>query len=124
MSQSGSLNFGVIGNGRVAALLDERGRIVWWCFPRFDADPVFCSLLAKGEEKGFCDVLLIDDVTKSEARYVRNTPIIETIISNSRGNSVRVTDFVPRFTRFERVFHPPQIIRRIEPVSGLPRVKI
>ena len=97
MSQSGSLNFGVIGNGRVAALLDERGRIVWWCFPRFDADPVFCSLLAKGEEKGFCDVLLIDDVTKSEARYVRNTPIIETIISDSAGQFSPRHGFRPPF---------------------------
>jgi hypothetical protein len=30
------LDFAVIGNGRIAALLDRSARIVWWCFPRFD----------------------------------------------------------------------------------------
>jgi GH15 family glucan-1,4-alpha-glucosidase len=37
---------------------------------------------------------------------------------------VQITDFTPRFKRFERVFNPPQIFRRIEPVAGLPRIKI
>src|SRR5215472_2029309 len=36
-----SLNLGVIGNCRTAALLDTRGRLVWWCFPRLDGDPIF-----------------------------------------------------------------------------------
>ena len=33
-------------------------RLVWWCFPRLDSDPVFCRLLAGDEEKGFFDVVL------------------------------------------------------------------
>ena len=40
------------------------------------------------------------------------------------GNAVMITDFTPRFRRFERVFNPPQIFRRIEPLAGLPRIKI
>src|SRR5947209_4178463 len=48
-----SLDLAPIGNGRIAALVDTAGRIVWWCFPRFDGDPVFCALLANGAEKGF-----------------------------------------------------------------------
>jgi len=36
----------------------------------------------------------------------------------------RVTDFAPRFDRYERTFRPPQIIRRIEPLLGLPRIAI
>ena len=27
-----SLNVAAIGNGRVAALLDDGGRLIWWCF--------------------------------------------------------------------------------------------
>ena len=50
------LDLAVIGNGRIAALVDRNGRLVWWCFPRFDSDPVFCRLIAGDEEKGFCDV--------------------------------------------------------------------
>jgi len=40
-----NLNLGMIGNGQISSLLDERGRHVWTCFPRFDGDPVFCGLL-------------------------------------------------------------------------------
>ena len=37
---------------------------------------------------------------------------------------VRVTDFAPRFEHYERTFRPPQLIRRIEPIAGLPRIAI
>ena len=54
-----------------------------------------------------------------EAAYLRNTAIVETTIRDANGNAFRITDFTPRFKRFERVFNPPQIFRRIEPVHGL-----
>jgi GH15 family glucan-1,4-alpha-glucosidase len=117
------LDVAPIGNGRIAALINTTGRIVWWCFPRLDSDPVFSRLLAGDEEKGFCDVVL-QGQTASRAQYVRNTAIIETVLEDSGGNAVRITDFAPRFLRFERAFHPAQIIRRIEPLRGLPRVTI
>lgn len=123
MPKVNSLELAAIGNGRVAALLDTRARIVWWCFPRFDADPVFCALLSGGEEKGFCEIRL-EAATRVASAYVRNTAIVETTMADENGNAIRITDFVPSFTRFERQFHPPQIVRRIEPVSGLPRVRI
>ena len=55
-----NLDLGLIGNCRVAALVDRNARIVWWCFPRFDGDPIFSRLLAGDEEKGFCDVVMAD----------------------------------------------------------------
>jgi len=39
------LRAGVVGNSRIGALVDERGAVSWMCVPRFDGDPVFCSLL-------------------------------------------------------------------------------
>jgi len=117
------LDLALIGNCRVAAFVDRRARIVWWCFPRFDGDPVFSRLLAGDEEKGFCDVVMADMVY-CDAQYQRNTAIVETIMTDARGAQVRITDFAPRFERFERMFHPPQIIRRIEPIGGLPRIAI
>ena len=39
------LELGVIGNCQVAALVDERGSIVWSCLPRFDAEPAFSRLV-------------------------------------------------------------------------------
>jgi GH15 family glucan-1,4-alpha-glucosidase len=118
-----TLDLGVIGNCRTAALLDAHGRIVWWCFPRFDSDPVFSRLLAGNEEKGFCDVSL-EGAVAHEAAYIRNTAIVRTTVRDGAGNAVVITDFTPRFRRFERVFNPPQIFRRIEPAAGLPRITI
>jgi len=123
LSPADKLELAPIGNGRVAALVDSGGRIVWWCFPRLDSDPVFSSLLAGGEEKGFCDVL-INGKPKSQSSYVRNTAIVETILEDGHGNAVKISDFAPRFMRFERAFHPAQIMRRIEPLRGLPRIAI
>ena len=122
-STASDLDLAPIGNGRIAALVNTAGRIVWWCFPRLDSDPVFSRLLAGDEEKGFCDVVL-QGQTAARAQYVRNTAIVETVLEDSGGNAVRITDFAPRFLRFERAFHPAQIIRRIEPLRGLPRVTI
>ena len=74
---AGVLDFAVFGNCRTAALADANGRIVWWCFPRFDGDPVFSRLVAGDEEKGFCDVVL-DNAVSSECAYVRNPAVLRT----------------------------------------------
>ena len=117
------LDLALIGNCRVAALVDRHARIVWWCFPRFDSDPAFSRLLAGDEEKGFCAVALAD-LVDSDAKYLRNTAVVETVLTDAHGAQVRVTDFAPRFDRYKRTFRPPQIIRRIEPLHGLPRIAI
>jgi len=78
---------------------------------------VFSRLIAGDEEKGFCDVVLHGQTT-AHAQYVRNTAIVETVLEDASGNAVRITDFAPRFLRFDRAFHPAQIVRRIEPLRG------
>jgi len=117
------LDLALIGNSCVAAFVDKDARILWWCFPRFDSDPVFSRLLTGDQEKGFCDVVL-HERTSAESRYLRNTPIVETIMTSADGASLRITDFAPRFDRFERPFRPPQIVRRLEPLHGIPRIAI
>lgn len=114
-------DLGVIGNGRIAALVNDHAQVLWWCFPKFDGDPVFSRLLAGTEEKGFSDVVL-NGQCSSSAGYERNTAIIETVLADGAGNAVRVLDFAPRYMRFERLYHPAKLIRRIEPISGLPRI--
>jgi GH15 family glucan-1,4-alpha-glucosidase len=118
-----NLDLALIGNSCAAALVDGAGRIVWWCFPHFDSDPVFSRLLAGDEEKGFCDISL-KGLVETQSYYLRNTAIVETILTDADGARLRVTDFAPSFDRFEREYRPPQIIRRIEPVAGMPRIVI
>jgi len=118
-----NLDLAVIGNCRTAALVNSEARILWWCFPRFDGDPVFCRLIAGEEEKGFSDIQL-NGLVSSSAAYLRNSPVLQTILTDERGAQVRVTDFAPRFKNYERVSKPPQLIRIIEPLSGMPQIRI
>ncbi len=117
------LDLGLIGNGRVAALVNPLGRIVWWCYPRFDSNPVFSRLVAGDEEKGFTDVAL-DGQVRTESAYERNSAVIRTELHDDKGNAVRITDFAPRFKLYGRNFRPAQIMRIIEPIAGLPRITI
>ena len=123
MSTPQSLDLAVIGNCRTAALVDRKARIVWWCFPRFDSDPLFCRLIAGDEEKGFFDVVL-EGFSHSQSHYERNTATVVTLLTAKDGSTVRITDFAPRFRNFDRILRPPQLMRRIEPVSGMPRITI
>jgi GH15 family glucan-1,4-alpha-glucosidase len=120
---TGPVDLAVVGNGRVAALLNNKAQLVWWCFPRFDGDPVFSRLLTGDEEKGFCDVLL-DRQAQAASRYERNTAIVITILTAEDGAQVKITDFAPRLRNFDRLLRPPQLMRIIEPLAGLPRIAI
>jgi GH15 family glucan-1,4-alpha-glucosidase len=117
------LDLAMIGNGRTAALVNPCARIVWWCFPRYDSDPVFCRLLAGDEEKGFTDVVL-DGLVETTSDYIRNTAIVATTLRDREGSAVRITDFAPRFEQFGRTYRPPELVRIIEPIAGLPRITI
>ena len=100
-----------------------RARALYCGFPRFDSDPVFCRLVSGQEEKGFTDVVLAGQVD-TQSSYLRNTPIVTTVLTDDKGGSIRVTDFAPRFRNFDRTYRPPQLVRIIEPLSGLPRITI
>jgi GH15 family glucan-1,4-alpha-glucosidase len=118
------LDLGVIGNGTVASLVDNSGRHQWFCFPRFDGDPLFNALLNGTDPAGgFADVVINGGEVRGQA-YQRNTPILETLITDVNGGSARITDFAPRFIRFGRFFCPPMLIRRIEPLSGRCSIKV
>ncbi len=119
-----SLNLAVIGNSSVAALIDRAGRIVWHCLPRPDGDPVFSSLLAGDDaERGFCEVAL-EGLARTEQAYLGNTAALATTLEDDRGNAIRIVDFAPRFRQHGRVYRPMTLIRRIEPIRGLPLVRI
>jgi GH15 family glucan-1,4-alpha-glucosidase len=127
---SASLDLGVIGNCSIAALIDRRARIVWGCFPRFDRDPVFCSLIDNqaddGDaelEKGFFAIELVG-MTRCEQGYLDNTAILSSVLSDDQGNAIEILDFAPRFVRYERFFRPPQLVRRVRRVSGRPRIRV
>ncbi len=117
-----TLDLAVIGNSVVSALIDKNGRHVWHCHPRLDADPIFCALL-DDENGGFMDVE-IEDFAASSQRYIDNTAILETTLTDSKGGKLRIIDFAPRFKQYGRMFRPAMIVRRIEPDVGRCRIRI
>ncbi|MBB4867018.1 GH15 family glucan-1,4-alpha-glucosidase [Pseudomonas nitritireducens] len=119
----GALELGLIGNCRVAALVDPQARLVWWCYPNFDSDPVFSRLLAGDDEKGFADVVLENQVSSS-SDYQRNTAIITTVLRDDKGAAVRITDFAPRFLQHGHLYRPAQLCRLIEPIAGVPKITL
>lgn len=119
-----SLNLGVIGNGMVNALVDGHGRIVWHCVPAFDGDPVFCSLLSPTlGDAGFFDVAL-EDEAHCEQHYERNSAVLVTVLTDAHGAQVEITDFAPRYMHQHRMYHPMQLLRRVRPLAGSPRVAL
>ncbi|MBT0654510.1 glycoside hydrolase family 15 protein [Geomobilimonas luticola] len=121
-----SLDLALIGNCQVGALIDSTGKIVWYCLPRFDGDPAFCSLLQghqTGSEKGYCAIELVDQI-KTEQRYLPNSAVLVTRLTDAQGGVVELTDFAPRFRQHRRMFTPMMLIRQIHRRQGTPRIRI
>ena len=117
------LELAVIGNSRIGALIDTEASIVWMCVPRFDGDPVFCSLLDKGSADGRFDMALVE-CTSIEQHYLRNTAILRTQMTDARGGRIEILDFSPRFYQHGRIFAPVSVVRIVRRLAGRPRVRV
>lgn len=129
VDEMSSLDLAVIGNCMIAALVDRQAQIVWSCFPRFDADPVFSALLDSPEGQTDADqkgVFAIDMIgmVDCEQGYLDNTAILVSRMTDSFGNIIEITDFAPRFEHFDRTFRPPMLVRRVTPIKGRPRIRV
>lgn len=115
----------MIGNCSISALIDERARIVWCCMPRFDSSPVFDALLNSENNCPSEGVMTveIDDLAHVEQHYVGGTALVRTRLWNRRGEGIEVVDCAPRFVNRDRVFRPAQLVRRVCPINGYPRVR-
>src|SRR5262245_43160545 len=106
MSEPAPLDLGAVGNCQVAALIDRMGRVVWMCLPQPDGDPVFNALLQTelGAAPNGVFAVELADLANSQQSYVRNTAILETVLTAADGSALRIVDFCPRFNARGRVF--------------------
>ncbi len=119
-----NLELGLIGNGSISALIGPLAQMVWSCMPRFDGDPVFCSLLGKPEASRGEFSIEVMDFSRAEQSYIRNTAILVTTLYDEGGGAVEITDFAPRFKQFGRSFYPMMLVRRVRRLAGSPSVRI
>jgi hypothetical protein len=115
-----SLELGIIGNGTIAGLIGELGEVTWLCLPRLDGEPVFNSLVGGSGE---FSVELVGQC-RARQRYIHNTAVLETELEAEDGSAILITDFAPRFMDKGRMFRPASMVRRIQPVRGMPRIRI
>ncbi len=122
---SSSLDLSIIGNSAISALIDQSGQIVWCCFPRFDGDPIFCSLVDDSESSptGHYSIELLNCVNFQQ-KYKKNTAIVSTILTDKNGGSIEISDFIPRFKQYGRIFRPMTIVRIVKRLNGSPRICI
>lgn len=104
------------------AHIGEDTNIHWMCWPKFDSSFIFGSLVA-GEKGGEFSVKPKSKINFSTQYYLENTNILCTDIATSDGR-YRITDFAPRFLQYDRHFKPLMIIRKIEPLQGMPQIKV
>lgn len=118
-----NLDLALIGNCSIGALVDARAGVVWACMPRFDGDPVFCSLLKTSDDYGSFRIELAN-FERSEQEYLDNTAILLTRLYDSQGGVVEVTDFAPRFAQYGRIYRPMTLVRQLKRLAGSPRIAI
>jgi GH15 family glucan-1,4-alpha-glucosidase len=82
-------DYGLIGDGRSAALVGLDGSVDWLCLPGFDGEPVFCALL--GRDTGGRFLLAPDEVGEARQRYLPDTGVLTTELRGPTG-TVRITD--------------------------------
>ena len=87
-----NLNYGVVGNGRTAALISETGNVEWLCFPDFDSPSIFAALLDR--EKGGCFGFEVNSDYRILQTYVPHTNILSTKFLSEAGE-FDVLDFMP-----------------------------
>ncbi|HEY4735520.1 MAG TPA: glycoside hydrolase family 15 protein [Gemmatimonadaceae bacterium] len=121
-----SLDLALVGNGSVAALIDALGSVSWCCFPRFDGDPAFCSLLAGDQPDNAIGTFEIEmeGSVRTEQEYLPNSPILVTRFYDGGGNAVEITDFCPRYEGTDGLFCPTVLVRRLTPLAGRPSVRV
>jgi GH15 family glucan-1,4-alpha-glucosidase len=85
-------DYGLIGNGRTAALVRNTGALEWLCWPRFDSDACFAALL--GAERHGHWTIAPAVPCRVTRRYRDGTLVLDTTFETDTGR-VTLTDFMP-----------------------------
>ena len=116
------LNYGIIGNCKSSALINEDSSIDWCCLPQFDSSAIFCKIIDKHIGGSF--KIEADESYIITQQYINNTAIVRTNFKNEK-NEFEILDFMTRYKLDDQNFYsPPEIQRLIKPITGLPKIKV
>ena len=117
-----NLNYGIIGNCKSAALINEDTSVDWLCLPQFDSPSVFAKILDDQIGGHFLIKNLANYTIKQS--YIENTNILRTEFRNEEAG-FEVIDFMPRYKHDINLYYtPPEVIRIIRPLYGTPILSI
>ena len=122
MNKHIGLNYGIIGNCKSSALINEDSSIDWCCLPQFDSSSIFCKII--DNKKGGNFKIDCDSSFKISQKYLEKTAILITNFNNGK-SEFDVIDFMPRYkNEVNNFYSPPEIQRIIIPKKGTPSLKI
>ncbi len=122
MKDRHTYRFGLIGNCAYLAYVDTNANIVWQCLPRFDSSFIFGGLLDP-EKGGRFSISPQSGEPSVSQGYIENTNVLVTRFKTDDGE-FEVIDFAPRFSRYDRYFKPLVTIRKINRISGNPKIVV
>jgi len=116
-------NYGIIGNGRICALVSQDASIDWCCFPRFDEQSIFAKIL-DSKKGGYFSIKPADlENYQVSQEYIINTNILCTKFS-SQENEFEVIDYIPCYKQTESLYKPVHIHRIIKIKKGNPSIQV
>lgn len=111
---------GVLLNNRTAALVSKVGEVDFACFPNFDSEMVFSSILDR-KRGGYFSIAPVNNQLDSRQYYEADTNILFTLFYEKRNKVLSIMDFLPM--SMEHSVYFSEIHRRIETFTPV-RVKI
>jgi len=122
MTEVPELNHGIIGNGRLLALVSPTSSIDWMCVPRYDAPSVFGRILDR-ENGGTFRFLYNNEEVKGSLSYIKNTNVLVNRFREG-DEEWEVTDFFPRIPEGIGHLLPKELIRIVTPLKGRPVLSV
>jgi GH15 family glucan-1,4-alpha-glucosidase len=111
-------DYAIIGDGRSAALISNRGSIDWLCWPRFDSPSIFGAIL--DPEVGGSWSIRPERELKVSRRYLDNTNVLETTFACDSLKIV-LTDFMSvtsEQNKQNRLWPEHELVRQVRCEGG------
>src|SRR6187401_2453256 len=112
-------DYGIIGDGRSAALVGRSGSIDWLCWPRFDSPSLFAAVLDR--DRGGCFAITPAVPFSVTRAYADDSNVLVTTFTTADGGEARLTDVMPVMSEDDKrrtLIPEHEIVRVIDGVRG------